>query len=256
MFHKIKNPNTVVYNTLLTILILSLIIAIYSKPVRLNSDNSRYYNSIYKNNNLIFFNDQKCKTCKVLKPARSKHCKICDQCIVFFDHHCVWINNCVGKGNYKWFYLFLIMNVIVLTYATIISFNLIQTIVNDESIGYDEFENFQNELILFLICGLLDIVVTWFAFESFKLVYMGMTTNEQQKWFNIHDLIHSGELYTDNHGQYFEYLPNDDIFLGMNMNDNRPIPVRKEQLTLVRSTEELKNIYDLGFWDNLRERLS
>ena len=31
----------------------------------------------------------------------AKHCRICDKCVNGFDHHCKWLNTCVGKRNYK-----------------------------------------------------------------------------------------------------------------------------------------------------------
>ena len=43
----------------------------------------------------------------------SKHCKKCNKCIENFDHHCNWLNNCIGKYNYSFFYsllLILILN--------------------------------------------------------------------------------------------------------------------------------------------------
>ena len=47
----------------------------------------------------IFFKGQACSTCKTLKCGRSKHCGMCDWCVVRFDHHCIWVNNCVGLNN-------------------------------------------------------------------------------------------------------------------------------------------------------------
>ena len=35
--------------------------------------------------------------------SNAKHCKICDKCIYGFDHHCKWLNTCIGTRNYKYF---------------------------------------------------------------------------------------------------------------------------------------------------------
>jgi len=44
-----------------------------------------------------------CFLCQVSVKRRSKHCKVCKKCVDEFDHHCVWLNNCVGVRNYSLF---------------------------------------------------------------------------------------------------------------------------------------------------------
>eukprot|EP00405_Crypthecodinium_cohnii_P033571 CAMPEP_0206530372 /NCGR_PEP_ID=MMETSP0325_2-20121206/3132_1 /ASSEMBLY_ACC=CAM_ASM_000347 /TAXON_ID=2866 /ORGANISM="Crypthecodinium cohnii, Strain Seligo" /LENGTH=252 /DNA_ID=CAMNT_0054026415 /DNA_START=522 /DNA_END=1280 /DNA_ORIENTATION=+ len=50
---------------------------------------------------------RRCKLCESRwKPPRAHHCKVCEVCIFKMDHHCPWINNCVGHNNQKLFILF------------------------------------------------------------------------------------------------------------------------------------------------------
>ncbi|WOL00132.1 hypothetical protein Cni_G08845 [Canna indica] len=49
-----------------------------------------------------------CTRCQNGKPPRCHHCSVCQRCVLKMDHHCVWVVNCVGAQNYKFFLLFLI----------------------------------------------------------------------------------------------------------------------------------------------------
>lgn len=48
-----------------------------------------------------------CRKCNKSRPARAHHCKICGTCVMLMDHHCPWINNCVGYFNRRYFVLFI-----------------------------------------------------------------------------------------------------------------------------------------------------
>lgn len=48
-----------------------------------------------------------CQRCEAYRPPRAHHCRVCRRCIRKMDHHCPWINNCVGEFNQKYFIQFL-----------------------------------------------------------------------------------------------------------------------------------------------------
>lgn len=60
-------------------------------------------------NQMLFYREitnQFCPTCNIYRPLRASHCSRCNCCVEVFDHHCVYMGKCVGKRNYKYFFVF------------------------------------------------------------------------------------------------------------------------------------------------------
>jgi len=45
--------------------------------------------------------DLYCNICSAYVQVKTKHCGPCNRCCEEFDHHCKWLNNCIGTINYK-----------------------------------------------------------------------------------------------------------------------------------------------------------
>lgn len=51
------------------------------------------------------------------QPMRAKHCQLCQHCVQRYDHHCPWIENCVGEKNHPLFIAYLSVQLVVLLWG-------------------------------------------------------------------------------------------------------------------------------------------
>ena len=64
--------------------------------------------------------EKQCFICDSLMPPYVFHCSECGKCVAYMDHHCPWINNCVGYYTQKVFFLFNFYGVLTLTYSCLV----------------------------------------------------------------------------------------------------------------------------------------
>ena len=182
----------------------------------------------YPYDRIIFYPGNHCRSCKFLKPARSKHCSICKSCVSRADHHCVWVNNCLGRGNYKWFLALLWSTTVLLSYGAYLAYIALSPQVHKQYARYEHWYRykpasrgdatwgtyFDMKLHYFLtyVSIYLDVggasgagvgllaLLTWplpFGLLCYQIwiLYAGMTTNESSKWADWRDEIADGSVF-------------------------------------------------------------
>ena len=120
----------------------------------------------------LFYPGNICRTCEFEKPARSKHCSLCRACVARCDHHCIWVNNCVGRGNYKWFLGVCLSTGLLVAYGAFLSRKILKPLVNAHFEKYSEWHqrqltlkdnsDFLSRMLLAPAERILDVVVTGF----------------------------------------------------------------------------------------------
>ena len=90
-----------------------------------------------------------CFKCRIYFNENIRHCIICDKCCKGFDHHCYWINNCVGERNYCLFLVFLVVTLIdlILKLSVCITNLVINYNCNEENCNCSDYCLNSNDII-------------------------------------------------------------------------------------------------------------
>jgi len=148
-----------------------------------------------------------CRTCKIIRPPRSKHCRACNICVQKLDHHCPWLGTCIGKRNYRFFILFVFQITLFSLLLSSLSFwhlfNVSKKLLrswnaeNVQEVGNaawhqrswlefwdDAVGDNPVALIIWLYGAVAGFVLTTLSLLHCKLLCIGETTNEYltQKW--------------------------------------------------------------------------
>ncbi len=180
--------------------LVSFLLAAFTHPGHITATSLKRF-SRWKFDNAIY-TKRVCATCGVLKPARSKHCRIMNQCISRFDHYCIWLNTAVGERNYRYFLAFLIIHVAMLWYGGVATMTVFAQEARDKRlfeatyfsrksntrvsaswwivVQYLMHENYELAMCL-MLCVVMGTVLTGFVGYHLYLACTNSSTNESMK---------------------------------------------------------------------------
>lgn len=141
-----------IISILYVLIIISYFLAVFKDPGTIKPDSNLDFLELLNK----FNPTELCPDCKVIRTARSRHCAICNVCVERFDHHCPWINNCVGINNHNYFLMFL-----GTTWAlclTVITMTIISIVIEKPG------PEIEKPLHIFCVGGLCDNSMVWLIF--------------------------------------------------------------------------------------------
>ncbi|KAI9260052.1 DHHC palmitoyltransferase-domain-containing protein [Helicostylum pulchrum] len=242
-------------------------------PGFITPDNLKKHLNYYKYDGLIY-KPKTCGTCKMQKPARSKHCSMCKACVGRLDHHCAWVNRCVGENNQRYFFIFLFTLVEFCAYGAylcfevyrgmIIEWGLDTALVYNSKTGEKSVVTFRRAFLhvlhndriigaIGILAAVVSVVVFIFLIYQLYLAGRGITTNEAFKWELVEESVNRGDL--------FKIVPVTPTSTTTALEEKNYLKrynknTKKEEHVIekkIESFQEIENIYDKGFLGNLKE---
>uniref|UniRef100_A0A182M5R1 Palmitoyltransferase n=1 Tax=Anopheles culicifacies TaxID=139723 RepID=A0A182M5R1_9DIPT len=208
--------------------------------IPLNSDT--YYRAIkqipyfdkWKKRNVIL--SRLCHSCRCLRPLRAKHCRICNRCVSYFDHHCPFIYNCVGLRNRMWFLLFVLS--IAINCSFTIYFACYCVMIEGFSLLY-----VLGLLEAFVFCGLGWILTC----TSILHACMNLTTNEMFN-YKRYPYLRDKQKATKRKASALELIPQHQKLVQLVGKKGKKVEKdmirRREKLTVTDVRQQLANRRD------------
>ncbi|NXR11654.1 ZDH12 palmitoyltransferase, partial [Semnornis frantzii] len=130
---------------------------------------------------------QRCGYCLLKQPMRARHCQLCQHCVRRYDHHCPWLENCVGERNHPLFIVYLSVQLMVLLWGGQVAWS---------GLNFEWSWNWlkHNALLLisFLLIVTLSTVVLLLLVSQLYLISCNTTSWEFLSHHRISYLQHSG----------------------------------------------------------------
>ncbi|XP_052525547.1 palmitoyltransferase ZDHHC12 isoform X2 [Tympanuchus pallidicinctus] len=120
------------------------------------------------------------------QPMRAKHCQLCQHCVRRYDHHCPWIENCVGEKNHPLFIVYLSVQLVVLLWGGHVAWSGLYFKQSWEWLRHNIFL-----LLSFLLIVIFTIVVLLLLISHLYLISCNTTTWEFMSYHRISYLRHS-----------------------------------------------------------------
>ena len=200
-------PDRIFWSAYCALGLFSFLLASYAKPGVVGEPGTSAQDARFAADGILYATEgEDCRTCKVPRPARSKHCRLCGHCVRRYDHHCSWLNVDIGELNYRWFHMFLVVHWslcgigcwrccrFVNSKIDWTELNWVRDPVTHEVVPYNFLHVLvivaqQEPVILYIICftAVVSGVLLGFWTYHMILVYRNTTNNEAMKIRDVLD---------------------------------------------------------------------